>query len=55
MRDDSKLIRVDIDYGARRRCRECGRLRSVRMFAIDLGHPDYRNPRCDDCESSDEW
>lgn len=45
-----QYVQIDLDHSARKRCRECGRLLSVRRFAIDLNYPDHRAPRCDECE-----
>lgn len=50
MPDGPLFVQVDLVHDARKRCRECGRLRSVRMFTPNLNCPDYRNPLCDDCE-----
>lgn len=44
------FVQIDLERNARKRCRECGRLRSVRMFTINLNFPDYRNDLCDDCK-----
>lgn len=47
------LVQIEIPYGARRRCRECGRLRDLSCFEIDLAEPDYRRPNCVDCDATD--
>ncbi|GHA78202.1 hypothetical protein GCM10010512_05940 [Streptomyces thermoviolaceus subsp. thermoviolaceus] len=47
------FVQIEIPYGARKRCRECGRLRDLRCFAMDPSQPDHYRPDCVDCESAD--
>ncbi|MEU9266347.1 hypothetical protein AB0E04_12965 [Streptomyces sp. NPDC048251] len=49
------FVQLDIDHSARKRCRECGRLLSLRRFRLAPGTSDHRATRCDDCEDPDPF